>query len=103
MRTSTWPVRRSTGSDRVTCRFPGQSKVFLQAFSRTSEIKGKRMLNSRNRKVRKLGLENVALFSRCTERQLRKISVLMTDLRVPAGRVLTRAGEPGYECFVIVS
>jgi CRP/FNR family cyclic AMP-dependent transcriptional regulator len=61
------------------------------------------MLNLRNRKVRKLGLENVALFSRCTERQLRKISVLMTDLRVPAGRVLTRAGEPGYECFVIVS
>ena len=70
---------------------------------RTSENKEKRMLNLRNRRMRKLGLENLALFSRCTERQLRKISVLMTDLQVPAGKVLTHAGEPGYECFVIVS
>ncbi len=61
------------------------------------------MLKLRNRKVRKLGMENITLFSRCTERQLRKISALMTDLRVPAGKVLARTGEPGEEYFVIVA
>jgi CRP/FNR family cyclic AMP-dependent transcriptional regulator len=61
------------------------------------------MFELRNRRARKPGLENIELFSRCTERQLRKITVLMTDLRVPAGRVLARAGEPGEEYFVIVS
>ena len=61
------------------------------------------MLKSRNRRVRKLGLENIPLFSRCTERQLRKMTVLMTGLRVPAGKVIVRNGEPGYECFFVVS
>jgi CRP-like cAMP-binding protein len=61
------------------------------------------VLKSRSRKVRTLGLENIALFSRCTERQLRKMTVLMTDLRVPAGKVLVRTDEPGYECFFVLS
>jgi CRP/FNR family cyclic AMP-dependent transcriptional regulator len=61
------------------------------------------VFNSRNRRVRKLGLENIAMFSRCTERQLRKITPLMTGLRVPAGKVLARTGEPGSECFFVVS
>jgi CRP/FNR family cyclic AMP-dependent transcriptional regulator len=61
------------------------------------------MFELRNRRARKLGLENIELFSRCTERQLRKITVLMTDLRVPAGQILARTGEPGEEYFVIVA
>lgn len=61
------------------------------------------MFELRNRRARKLGLENIELFSRCTERQLRKITVLMTDLRVPAGKIIARTGEPGEEYFVVVA
>jgi CRP/FNR family cyclic AMP-dependent transcriptional regulator len=46
-------------------------------------------------------LATVPLFEGLSKKQLRRISVLMTPLDLPAGKVLTREGQPGYE-FVIV-
>lgn len=47
-------------------------------------------------------LRQVALFSGCSDRQLWRIAALTTEHRVPAGRVLTVAGEFGDELFVII-
>lgn len=46
-------------------------------------------------------LRNVALFSSCSDRELRKIAALADEVEVPAGHVLTVEGEPGSEFFVI--
>ena len=49
------------------------------------------------------GLKKIPLFSACTSRQLREIAALGTPVPVDAGREVTVAGEPGAECFVILS
>jgi CRP-like cAMP-binding protein len=41
------------------------------------------------------------LFSACTNRELRRIASLADQIEVPKGKVLTRQGDPGWECFVI--
>jgi CRP-like cAMP-binding protein len=46
-------------------------------------------------------LATVPMFHACTERELREISQLATELDVPAGKVLMTEGQPGHE-FVIV-
>jgi CRP/FNR family transcriptional regulator, cyclic AMP receptor protein len=48
-------------------------------------------------------LSNVPLFSACSKRDLRRIAALVDEIDVPEGKVLTRQGEPGWECFVIVA
>ena len=56
----------------------------------------------RTRKDAKLELlGNVSLFSGCTKRVLARIASLADEIDVPEGKVLTRQGEPGRECFVI--
>jgi CRP-like cAMP-binding protein len=47
-------------------------------------------------------LSSVPLFSTCSKRDLGRIAALADEIDVPEGRVLTRQGEPGWECFVIV-
>jgi CRP-like cAMP-binding protein len=47
-------------------------------------------------------LSQVSLLSACSKRDLSRIASLSDELEVPAGKVLTRQGEPGWECFVIV-
>jgi CRP/FNR family transcriptional regulator, cyclic AMP receptor protein len=47
-------------------------------------------------------LANVPLLAGCTKRDLRRIASLADEIDVPEGKVLTRQGEPGRECFVIV-
>ena len=50
----------------------------------------------------KLGLlSEVPLFSACTKSELRRIASLADEIEVPKGKVLTRQGDPGWECFVI--
>jgi CRP/FNR family cyclic AMP-dependent transcriptional regulator len=46
-------------------------------------------------------LAAVPLFEGLSEKQLRRISALMTRLDLPEGKLLTREGQQGYE-FVIV-
>ena len=41
------------------------------------------------------------MFSACTNRELRRIASLADQIEVPKGKVLTRQGDPGWECFVI--
>lgn len=54
------------------------------------------------RKDRKVDLlRGVGLFSACTDRELGKVARLVTEVAVPAGRVLVEQGEPGREFFVI--
>lgn len=48
-------------------------------------------------------LAQVPLFSQCDKRQLQQVAAATTELSIDPGRVLTREGEPGHECFVIVS
>jgi CRP/FNR family transcriptional regulator, cyclic AMP receptor protein len=48
-------------------------------------------------------LRDVALFRSCTQSELRRIDSIATQIRVEKGRVLTHAGEPGLEFFVILS
>jgi CRP/FNR family cyclic AMP-dependent transcriptional regulator len=47
-------------------------------------------------------LAAVPLFSRCTKQQLQEIGQVADELTVPAGRVLTRQGDFGFELFVII-
>ena len=48
-------------------------------------------------------LSDVPLFSACSKRDLRRIAALVDEIDIPEGRVLTRQGDPGWECFVIVA
>lgn len=47
-------------------------------------------------------LQEVPIFQRCTRRQLRAIARITGVFDAPAGSVLTRAGEPGREFFMIL-
>jgi CRP/FNR family transcriptional regulator, cyclic AMP receptor protein len=47
-------------------------------------------------------LSNISLFSACNKADLSRIASLVDEVEVPAGRVLTKQGEPGWECFVVV-
>ena len=48
-------------------------------------------------------LAQVPLFANCTKRQLQEVAGATIELNVEPGKVLVREGEPGHECFVIVS
>ena len=54
---------------------------------------------SKDAKLELLG--NVPLFSGCTKRDLVRIASLADEIDAPKGKILTRQGEPGRECFVI--
>jgi CRP/FNR family transcriptional regulator, cyclic AMP receptor protein len=47
-------------------------------------------------------LRGVPLFSACSKRELSRIASLADEIEVQKGRVLTREGDPGQECFVVV-
>src|SRR5881396_3802355 len=47
-------------------------------------------------------LERVPLFEDCSLRQLRAVADISTVVEVPERTVLTRAGEPGDEFFVLI-
>jgi CRP/FNR family transcriptional regulator, cyclic AMP receptor protein len=47
-------------------------------------------------------LQNVPLFAGCTKGELRRIASITDEIEVSEGKVLTRQGEAGRECFVIV-
>src|SRR2546426_2489885 len=55
---------------------------------------------ARDEKIRHL--ERVPLFEDCSLRQLRAVADISSVVEVPARTVLTRAGEPGDEFFVII-
>lgn len=46
-------------------------------------------------------LANIEIFSECSARELKAISKLVTPVRVKAGKVLTKEGEPGREFMII--
>ena len=46
-------------------------------------------------------LSEIPLFSPCSQRDLRRIASLVDQIDVPEGKVLTRQGDRGHECFVI--
>ena len=48
-------------------------------------------------------LSDLALFSRCSRRELRRVSQLGTGVRVHAGRQLMVEGERGSEVMIVVS
>jgi CRP/FNR family transcriptional regulator, cyclic AMP receptor protein len=50
-----------------------------------------------------VSLRSLALFSRCSDRELRRVAHISTELEVEAGRVLTSVGRPNDQFFVIVS
>jgi CRP-like cAMP-binding protein len=47
-------------------------------------------------------LRGVPLFSACSKQELSRIASLADEIEVPKGRVLTREGDAGRECFVVV-
>jgi CRP/FNR family transcriptional regulator, cyclic AMP receptor protein len=47
-------------------------------------------------------LRGVPLFGACSKRELSRIASLADEIEVPQGKVLTREGDPGWECFVVV-
>jgi CRP/FNR family transcriptional regulator, cyclic AMP receptor protein len=55
---------------------------------------------SSDKKLELLG--KVPLLAGCTKGELRRIASLADEVDVAEGKVLTRQGEPGHECFVIV-
>jgi CRP/FNR family cyclic AMP-dependent transcriptional regulator len=58
-----------------------------------------RFRRGRDAKLALLG--NVRLFSTCNKRELARIASLVDEVEAPKGKVLTRQGDPGQECFVI--
>jgi CRP/FNR family cyclic AMP-dependent transcriptional regulator len=70
--------------------------VAMARRSRTLGPKG----GSRDAKLELLG--TVPLLAGCNKRDLRRIASLADEIEVRKGKVLTRQGEPGRECFVIV-
>jgi CRP/FNR family transcriptional regulator, cyclic AMP receptor protein len=56
---------------------------------------------SRDAKLERLS--EVQLFSACTKRDLARIASLAEEIDVPPGRELTRRGERGHECFVVLA
>ena len=47
-------------------------------------------------------LQEVSLFEECSQRQLRSVAKIARVFDVAAGTILTRAGEPGDEFFLII-
>ena len=47
-------------------------------------------------------LASVPLFSKCTKRQLEEIGEVATELILPAGKVLARQGDVGFEMFILL-
>ncbi len=47
-------------------------------------------------------LRNISLFSGCSNDELRKIASLQTHYEATQSDILTKQGQPGHECFVIV-
>jgi CRP/FNR family cyclic AMP-dependent transcriptional regulator len=47
-------------------------------------------------------LQNIALFSACSKRDLQLVARRAEDVRVPAGKILVSEGETGHEFFVIL-
>ena len=47
-------------------------------------------------------LEKVTIFQEATQRQLRAVAAISKVVEMPAGSMLTRAGEPGDEFFLII-
>ena len=54
---------------------------------------------NRDAKVRLLG--GVPLFSACNRAELNRIASLVDQIEVPAGKVLAKEGDPGWEFFVV--
>src|ERR1700722_9696953 len=50
-----------------------------------------------------VALRNIPLFAPCSDRELRRIARIGTEVEVEAGRVLTWVGRPGTQFCVIVS
>jgi CRP/FNR family transcriptional regulator, cyclic AMP receptor protein len=46
-------------------------------------------------------LRGVDLFSACTKTELRRIAAAVDEVDCTEGKVLTREGDTGWECFVI--
>jgi CRP-like cAMP-binding protein len=57
--------------------------------------------NGRNRRFIEQ-LHATSLFSACSTNELRLAASLMTESRLPAGCVVTRQGDVGYECFIVL-
>jgi CRP-like cAMP-binding protein len=47
-------------------------------------------------------LRTTRLFAECSTNEVRLAASLVTQLEIPAGRVLMRQGQVGHECFVII-
>ena len=47
-------------------------------------------------------LQQIAMFSACSKRDLQLVARRAEDVRVPAGKVLVNEGETGHEFFVII-
>jgi CRP-like cAMP-binding protein len=47
-------------------------------------------------------LAEAKFFAGCSRHELRAIASFCTPLVVKAGRVLTRQGDPGLECFIVL-
>ena len=48
-------------------------------------------------------LADVPIFSQCTARERARIVSLLTEVNVPAGKVLCTEGDPGRECFIVAT
>jgi CRP/FNR family cyclic AMP-dependent transcriptional regulator len=60
-------------------------------------------LKRRNKDAKLRLLNGIPLFSACSKRDLSRIASLVDQIEVPKGKVLTRQGDPGRECFVVCS
>jgi CRP-like cAMP-binding protein len=48
-------------------------------------------------------LASVPLFANCTKKQLQEIGRVATELDLPAGKVLARQGDVGFELLIVLS
>jgi CRP-like cAMP-binding protein len=48
-------------------------------------------------------IKRVPLFAQCSKAELARIATIADEIHFPAGKTLTREGEPGLEFFVLVA
>jgi CRP-like cAMP-binding protein len=47
-------------------------------------------------------IKSVPLFAQCSKVQLARVAAIADEIHLPAGKTLTKEGEPGVEFFVLV-
>jgi len=101
-----WAVRRAGGTRESDRRIPVElvsrmmdGSISYDPKARLEPVSSEATVKQGDKVER---LKEVRMFEECSQRQLRSIARIARVCDAPAGTMLTRADEPGDECFLIL-